>query len=135
MKANRVYYVVLTEGYQKSKKMVTYCHGCKGPIRIDDKKFPYNMVFRYKYYRKIPEDNTLKKWVMSKDKLNCYFHARDMGCLHQIAEIEDVEIPDVYMDNASFKRLKPENIRVLERKHHWDAVVENRQKLAQNGHL
>ena len=73
MKVNRVYYVVLTEGYQKSKKMVTYCRGCKGPIRIEDKKFPYNMVFRYKYYRKVPEDNTLKKWVMSKDKLNCYF--------------------------------------------------------------
>ena len=93
------------------------------------------MVFRYKYYRKIPEDNTLKKWVMSKDKLNCYFHAHDMRCLHQIAEIKDVKIPDVYMDNASFKRLKPENIQVLEWKHHWDAVVENCQKLARDGHL
>ena len=135
VKANRVHYVVLTEGYQKSKKMVTYCRGCKGPIRIEDKKFPYNMVFRYKYYRKVPEDNTLQKWVMSKEKLNCYFHARDMGCLHQIAEIENVEIPDVYMDNASFKRLKPENIHILERKHHWDAIVENREKLVRDGHL
>ena len=135
MKENRVYYVVLQEGYQNSKKMVTYCRGCKGPIRIEEKKFPHNMVFKYKYYRKIPEDSTLKKWVMSKDKRNCYFHARDMGCLHQIEEIQDVEIPDVYMDNASFKRLKPENIRVLERKHHWDAIVENREKLARDGHL
>ena len=135
MKANRVYYVVLQEGYQNSTKMVTYCRGCKGPIRIADKKFLHNMVFKYKYYRKIPEDNTLKKWVMSKDKCNCYFHARDMACLHQIEEIEDVEIPDVYMDNASFKRLKPENIHVLERKHHWDAIVENREKLARDGHL
>ena len=114
MKENRVYYIVLQEGYQNSKKMVTYCRGCKGPIRIEEKKFPHNMVFKYKYYRKIPEDSTLKKWVMSKDKRNCYFHARDMGCLHQIEDIQDVEIPDVYMDNASFKRLKPENIRVLE---------------------
>ena len=39
------------------------------------------------------------------------------------------------MDNASFKRLKPENIRVLERKHHWEAIVENREKLARDGHL
>ena len=135
MKENRVYYVVLQEGYQNSKKMVTYCCGCKGPICLEEKKFPHNMVFKYKYYRKIPEDSTLKKWVMSTDKRNCYFHARDMGCLHQIEEIQDVEIPDVYMDNASFKRLKPENICVLEQKHHWDAIVENREKLARDGHL
>ena len=30
MKGNRVYYIVLDKGYEKSPKMVTYCRGAKG---------------------------------------------------------------------------------------------------------
>ena len=30
MKGNRVYYIVLDKGYEKSPKMVTYCQGAKG---------------------------------------------------------------------------------------------------------
>ena len=45
MKGNRVYYVVLDKGYEKSTKMVTYCQGCEGKITLEDKKFPQNMVF------------------------------------------------------------------------------------------
>ena len=118
MKGNRVYYIVLDKGYEKSPKMVTYCRGCKGKISIEDKKFPNNMVFHYRYYRKVPQDKEMKTWAMSKDRKNCYFHAQDMGSLHQIEELANVEIPDVYMDNASFKLLKPENQKILERKHH-----------------
>ena len=135
MKANRVYYIVLNERYEKSTKMVTYCRGCEGPITLEDKRFPNNMVFHYKHYRRVPKDREFKTWVMSKDKKNCYFHARDMGCLHQIQDLVNVEIPDVYMDNASFARLKPENRKLLERKQHLDAVLEKREKLVRDGHL
>ena len=135
MQANRVYYIVLDQGYEKSEKMVTYCRGCDGAITLDDKKFPNNMVFKYKYYRRVPKDKEKRNWVMSKDKRNCYFHAHDMGCLHQIQELLNVEIPDIYMDNDSFKRLKPENRRVLERKQHLDAILETREKLARDGHI
>ena len=136
IKANRVYYVVLNPRYEKSDKLITYCRGCNGKITLEDKKFPYNMVFRYKYYRKVlqgpPEQRT---WVMSRDRKNCYFHARDMGCLQQLQELQNVEIPEVYMDNANFKALKPENKRVLERKNHMEALLETREKLVRDGHL
>ena len=135
MKGNRVYYVVLDKGYEKSTKMVTCCRGCEGKITLEDNKFPQNMVFRYRYYRKVPQDKQMKNWVMSKDKKNCYFHARDMGCLHQIQELGNVKILDVYMDNTSFKLLKPENKKLLQRKHHWDAIVESHKRLARDGHL
>ena len=79
------------------------------------KKFPYNMVFQYKYYRKVPQGPPEQRtWVMSWDRKNCYFHACDMGCLWQLQELQNVEIPEVYMDNANFKALKPENKCVLE---------------------
>ena len=132
MKANHVYYIVLKKGYETSKKYVTYCRGCEGTITLDDKRFPNNMVFRTKHYRRIPVGD---KWVMSKDKQNCYFHARDMGCLHQIPDLVNIEISDVYMSNSNFKDLKPENRRVLERKHQFEAIVETREKLARDGHL
>ena len=96
MKGNKVYYIVLDKGYEKSPKMVTYCRGCEGKITIEDKKFPNNMVFRYRYCRKVPQDKEMKTWAMLKDRKNCYFHARDMGCLHQIEALANVETSDVF---------------------------------------
>ena len=136
IKANHVYYVVLNLHYEKSDKLITYCRGCNGKITLQDKKFPYNMVFWYKYYRKVqqgpPEQRT---WVMSWDRKNCYFHARDMGCLRQLQELQNVEIQEVYMDNANFKALKPENKHVLKQKNHMEALLETHDKLVQDGHL
>ena len=133
VKANRVYYIVLDKRYKTSEKQITKCRGCDGAITLADKHFPNNMVFRYKYYRMAPQGGG--KWGMSTDKCNCYFHACDMGCLYQITDLLNTEILDVYMDNKNFKDLKPENRRVLERKHYWDAIVEIRAKLAQDGHI
>ena len=72
---------------------------------------------------------------MSRDWKNCYFYACNMGCLQQLQELQNVEIPEVYMDNANFKALKLENKRVLERKNHMEAILETREKLAWDGHL
>ena len=58
-----------------------------------------------------------------------------MGCLRHLQELQNVEIPEVYMDNANFKALKPENKHVLEQKNHMEALLEMREKLAQDGHL
>ena len=58
IKANHVYYVVLNPRYEKSDKLITYCRGCNGKITLEDKKFPHNMVFQYKYYRKVPAGPT-----------------------------------------------------------------------------
>ena len=114
VKANHVYYVVLSPHLKKSDKLITSCRGCNGKITLEEKKFPHNMVFQYRYYRKVPQGPPEQRtWVMSQDWKNCYFHARDMGCLHQLQELQNVDIPQVYMDNANFKALKAENICVL----------------------
>ena len=47
MKAIRVYYIVLDKGYEKSTKMVTYCHRRERKITLENKRFPNNMVFYY----------------------------------------------------------------------------------------
>ena len=115
VKANHVYYVVLSPCLEKSYKLITSCRGCNGKITLEEKKFLHNMVFRYRYYRKVPQGPPEQRsWVMSWDRKNCYFHARDMGCLHQLQELQNVDIPQVYMDNVNFRALKPENKRVLE---------------------
>ena len=131
VKANRVYYVVLSPHLEKSDKLITSCRGCNGKITLEEKKFPHNMVFRYRYYRKVPKGPPEQRtWVMSLDRKNYYFHACDMGYLHQLQELQNVNIPQVYMDNANFRTLKPENICVLERKNHMEAIIETHEKLA-----
>ena len=39
VKANRVYYVVLSPCLEKSDKLITSCRGCNGKITLEEKKF------------------------------------------------------------------------------------------------
>ena len=133
MKANRIYYVVLKKGQETSTKQIVKCRGCDRAITLDDKRFPNNMVFKFKTYHHVPAGDGV--WVMSQDKQNCYFHARDMTCIHQIHELNNARISDVYKDNRSFKDLKPEHVRWLEVRGHYKAVVEIWEKLARDGYL
>ena len=55
VKANHVYYVILSPRLEKSDKLITSCRGCNGKITLEEKKFLHNMVFRYRYYRKVPQ--------------------------------------------------------------------------------
>ena len=131
VKVNRVHYVVLSPRLEKSDKLITSCRGCNGKITLEEKKLPHNMVFWYRYYRKVPQGPLEQRsWVMSRDWKNCYFHACDMGFLHQLQELQNVDIPQVYIDNLNFRALKSENIRVLERKNHMEAILETHEKLA-----
>ena len=36
-----------------------------------------------------------------------YFHARDLGCLWNLEELEEVEVEDCYLTNETLKKLKP----------------------------
>ena len=124
VRASHVFYVKLSKQLQKSDKMVTYCHGCEGPISIQDKKFPRDMVFHFRTNRLLLMSGKKAPWVMSLDKRNCYFHAHDLACLHQLHELWNLKISDVYMDNDSFSRLQEENKAELKHRRHWDAIVD-----------
>ena len=58
-----------------------------------------------------------------------------MMCLHQINELVNIHISDVYMDNCNYRDLKPENRQRLEVRGHLEAIVEVHEKLARDGHL
>ena len=52
---------------------------------------------------------------MSSDRRNCYFHARDLGCLKLVVELSDVNPSYLYMSNANIKKLTKEHIEELEK--------------------
>ena len=135
MKANHVYYIVLKQGQEKSTKQIVKCRGRDRAITLDDKKFPNNMVFCFKTYRLVPALGSQGTYVMSCEKQNCYFHAKDMRCLHQINELVNICILDVYMDNRNYRDLKLENRQRLEVRGHLEAILEVHEKLARDGHL
>ena len=93
------------------------------------------MVFRYRARRMILENGNKKKWVMSKDKLNCYYHSSDLICLRNNDELKECQITDVYMDNKSFKMLKEENKQELQHGGHWDAIIDGRERVKLTGDL
>ena len=73
VKANCVFYVVLTPGLEASEKQITFCCGCGGKIKPHGKIFPNHMVFHYHARRMVPENGNKKKWVMSREKQNGYY--------------------------------------------------------------
>ena len=82
------------------------------------------MVFHFKTYHLVPAPGGQGTYVMSREKQNCYFHAKDMTCLHQINKLVNIRISDVYMDNRSYADLKSENRWRLEVRGHLEAIVE-----------
>ena len=135
LKANRVFYVVLSPRYKKSEKQITYCCGCGGRIKLHEKRFPNNLVFRYRARHMVPENGNKNKWVMSQECQNCYFHLGDLDCLHKHYELADIQIKDVYMDNKSFNMLKEENKEELRWRNHWDALIDGRECIKLTGCL
>ena len=63
------------------------------------------MVFHFKMYRLVPAPGGQGTYIMSREKQNCYFHAKDMTCLHQINELVNICVLDVYMDNCNYRDL------------------------------
>ena len=58
-----------------------------------------------------------------------YFHARDLGCLQNLEELEEVEVEDCYLNNKTLKKLKPGHIDLLKARKLWDGLCEVRNKV------
>ena len=127
---NRPYYVVLNK-----KNLVSRCRGCQMVITEDEKRPPKNMVFLYKLRRDIPPKDGKGKWQLSREKRNCYFHADDLGCLRQVFELAKVKAADLYMSNENFKKLTNANIEQLERRDHWEPILQNRRSVRLTGDM
>ena len=51
--------------------------------------------------------------VVNKFQSAGYFHARDLACLRNLEELEEVEVDNCYMTNETLKKLKPGHIDLL----------------------
>ena len=58
-----------------------------------------------------------------------YLHARDLGCLWNLEELEEVEVEDCYLTNKTLKKFKPAYIDLLKARKLWDGLCEVRNKV------
>ena len=75
------------------------------------------------------------QWAMSSERRNCYFHTRDLGCLKLVVELSDVNPSYLYMSNANIKKLTKEYIEELEKRSHWEPILEKRRHMRLTGKL
>ena len=54
-----------------------------------------------------------------------YFHARDLGCLQNLEELEE----DCYLTNETLKKSKPGHNDLLKARKLWDGLCEVRNKV------
>ena len=78
---------------------VIVCSGCEIPFNCKDCNEPNKMVFKYMMFRTRP--NGRGKMVQNNYQSAGYFHARDLGCLKNLEELEEVEVEDCYMTNET----------------------------------
>ena len=90
---------------------VVVCSGCEIPFNRKDCREPDNMVFKYMMLRTRP--NGRGRMVQNNYHSAGYFHARDLGCLQNLEELEEVEVEDCYLTNETLKKLKPGHIDLL----------------------
>ena len=63
--------------------------------------------------------------------LPCSRHA----VLREVAELADMTAQHFYMSNKDFNKLKKEHIEELEKREHWEALLENRDRVRLTGSL
>ena len=115
MASNPVVYVI-------QPPQVSRCQGCRTPIQ--KMKAPNNIVFHFKMFRPWPADpsNPQGEWVTPNNRSNGYFHARNLGCLHNWDELIDVQYKDLYMQNSTYFALTPGHIQMLQKCGQWQHI-------------
>ena len=69
------------------------------------------------------------KMVQNNYQSAGYFHARDLGCLRNLDELEEVKVEDCYMTNKTLNKLKQGHIDLLKARKLWDGLCEARNKV------
>ena len=106
---------------------VIVCSRCDIPFNHKDRKEPNNMVFKYIMFR--TRCYGRGKMVQNNYCSAAYFHARDLGCLQNLEELDEVEVEDCYLTNETLNKLKPGNIDLLKARKLWDGLCEVRNKV------
>ena len=94
--------------------IIMKCTGCEEYFDDKYRKPPHDIIFKFMMCRKQPVGNG--KWVMNNYKLPAYFHTQNLGCLHAIDELAEVEIDDIYLGNETYFSLTKEHIELMKKK-------------------
>ena len=111
--------------YVRMWNRVERCSGCERQFAEMHRKAPNDLIFRYKM-KWVYFDVKLQKRIEGKEIQNAYFHARDLICLRQVDELENLGLEDIYIENHTFRTLKKEDIDLLRRRGHWKQLCINR---------
>ena len=102
------------------------CTGCDWLFADKLYQEPLNMVFRFRTIRSYVKYG---KRRTSDGPKNAYFHSIDLSCLSSLPELENVKVEDLYIEEASYKRLSDEQKKILKKRKHWNAIRRSRAKL------
>ena len=114
--------------YVRMWNRVKRCSGCERQFAEMHRKAPNDLIFHYKM-KQVYFDVKLQKRIEGKEIQNAYFHARDLTCLRQVDELENLGLEDIYIENHTFRTLKKEDIDLLRRRGHWKQLCINRATL------
>ena len=82
--------------YVRMWNHVKRCSGCERQFAEMHRKASNDLIFYYKMKR-VYYDVKLQKRVEGKEIQNTYFHARDLTCLQQVDELENLGLEDIYI--------------------------------------
>ena len=107
------------------------CTGCDWLFADKLYQEPLNMVFRFHTIHTFVKGG---KRRTSDGPKNAYFHSIDLSCLCRLPELENVKVEDLYIEEASYKRLSNEHKKILKKRKHWNAIRRSHAKVI-NAHF
>ena len=107
--------------------MIKKCSGCNFKFTAPERHKPNDMVFKYQVFRKYPNGKGEIKTATTCSP--AYFHSRDLGCLHELKELQNVQVKDVYIPNKTMDGLHKQHIKELKKQKMWDTLITTRENL------
>ena len=104
--------------------MIGICQGCRRRYTAKDRKKPNHFVFKYLMYR--DQYGTKER---NHYRSAGYFHAYDLGCMRRYDKLENAQMDEIYISNATFHTFTPDHIKKLRMNNMWDAIIRNQQRL------
>ena len=83
--------------------MIQKCSGCNFKFTVPECHKPNDMLFKYQVFRKYPNGKGEIKTAAIHSP--AYFHSQDLGCLHELEELQNVQLKDLYIPNKTMDGL------------------------------
>ena len=111
------------------KTNVKCCQGCYQIFENFQRKAPNNVVFRYVTKCTYPNLAGSGEWFTSQQPGNCYYHSRDLHCLHYVDALEAVEPKNLFIEEATWSKLTREHKKLMLCRKHLTQIRRTRARL------